>query len=33
VFPNSNHPLNAPEDAPLHEIVTGQIEDYMKKYF
>ena len=33
VFPNSNHGLEAPEDAPLHEIVTGQIEDYMKKYF
>ena len=33
VFPNSNHGLDAPEDAPLHEIVTAQILDYMEKYF
>ncbi len=33
VFPNSNHPLNASEDAPLLDVVTEQIQDYMKKYF
>jgi len=33
VFPNSNHPLDAPEDAPLIDVVAEQIQDYMKKYF
>lgn len=33
VFPNSNHGLDAPEDAPLREIVEQQIQDYIEKYF
>lgn len=33
VFPNSNHGLDAPEDAPLQVVVAEQIQDYMKKYF
>ncbi len=33
VFPQSNHDLSAPEDAPLREVVLSYIDEYMEKYF
>ncbi|NLK46420.1 MAG: alpha/beta hydrolase fold domain-containing protein [Treponema sp.] len=33
VFPNSNHDLAAPEDAPLKDEVISKIAEYMEKYF